>query len=215
MLKIVIGNKKYSSWSLRGWLGVRMSGAPYEEVLVPLDLPETAENIKKFSPSGRVPALIDGEVNVWDSLAICEYLNEKFPQAQLWPADAAARALARSVAAEMHSGFVNLRNDCSMKILRQYPPKPLRKETQADVDRIQQIWETCLSRSGGPWLFGARPCIADAYYAPVVSRFRTYSIPLSSAAKAYCDTAWAWPFVQDWVKGAEAETVKAALHETD
>src|SRR3954447_25212781 len=128
MLKIVIGNKQVLSWSLRGWLGVKLSGAPAEEVLVALDMPDTAENIRKLSPSGRVPALVDGAVSVWDSLAICEYLNEKFPQAQMWPADAAARATARSVSAEMHSGFVNLRNDCSMRILKQYPYKPLRAE---------------------------------------------------------------------------------------
>ena len=212
MLKIVVGNKKYSSWSLRGWLGVKLSGAPFEEVVVPLDMPETAQNIRKFSPSGRVPALIDGALTVWDSLAICEYLNEKFPQAQMWPDDPPARALARSVSAEMHSGFLNLRNDCSMKIVQQYPYKPLRKETQAEVDRIVGIWEQCL-QSGGPWLFGARPCIADVMYAPVVSRFHTYAIPVSGAAKAYRDTVWAWPALQEWVKDAQAETLRAKFHE--
>jgi glutathione S-transferase len=215
MLKIVIGNKRVSSWSLRGWLGVKLSGAPAEEVVVALDTPETAENIRKVSPSGKVPALVDGGVTVWDSLAICEYLNEKFPQARLWPADAAARATARSVSAEMHSGFPNLRNDCSMKIVKQFPYKPLRPETQKEVDRIVAIWSECLAKSGGPWLFGSKPCIADAMYAPVVSRFRTYSIPVSGAAKSYCDTVWAWPFVQEWVRGAEAETLRATLHDDD
>ena len=213
MLKIVVGNKKYSSWSLRGWLAVRMTGQPYEEIVVALDMPDTAESIRRFSPSGRVPALIDGNVTVWDSLAIGEYLNEKFPQALLWPADAAARALARSVSAEMHSGFVNLRNDCSMKIVVQKPYKPLRAETQADADRIVALWEQCLSKSGGPWLFGSRPCLADAFYAPVVSRFRTYSIPVAAAASKYCETVWAWPFVLDWVRDAHAETLRAKLHE--
>lgn len=213
MLKIVVGNKKYSSWSLRGWLGLKLAGAPYEEVVIGLDLPDTAAQIRKYSPSGRVPALIDGSVTVWDSLAICEYLNEKFPQAQLWPADPAARALARSVSAEMHSGFSNLRNDCSMKIVKQYPARALRAETQADVDRIVAIWEQCLSKSGGPWLFGAKPCIADAMYAPVVSRFRTYSIPVSGAAKAYCETVWSWAPVQEWVEGARAEELRANRYE--
>src|SRR3954447_26307256 len=177
MLKIVLGNKKYSSWSLRPWLALKLAGAPFEEQVVALDMPDTAANIRKYSPSGRVPALIDGSLTIWDSLAICEYLNEKFPQAQLWPADAAQRARARSISAEMHSGFTNLRNDCSMKIVKQYPYKPLRPDTQKDVDRIVAIWEECLRRNGGRFLFGNEPCIADAFYAPVVSRFRTYSVP--------------------------------------
>jgi glutathione S-transferase len=213
MLKVVVGNKKYSSWSLRPWLVLKHTGVPFEETVVALDMPDTAQNIRKLSPSGRVPALIDGEVTVWDSLAVCEYLNEKLPEKRLWPKDSAARARARSVAAEMHSGFVNLRNDCSMKIVQQYPPKKLRPETQADVDRIVEIWEDCLKRSGGPYLFGKELCIADAFYAPVVSRFRTYSIPVSGAAKAYCDAIWAWPALQAWVADAEKETLRAKLHE--
>ena len=213
MLKIVIGNKKYSSWSMRPWLVLQETGAPFEEILIGLDLPDSAQQIRKYSPSGRVAALIDGETTVWDSLAICEYLHEKFPQAQLWPKDSRQRALARSVCAEMHSGFANLRNDCSMKILKTFPPKPLRAETQAEVDRIVEIWTGCLQKSGGPWLFGKKPGIADAMYAPVVSRFRTYSIPVSGAAKAYCETSWAWPAVQKWVEGAQAESLRAKRYE--
>ena len=213
MLKIVVGNKKYSSWSLRGWLGVKLAGVPFEEIVVALDMPDTAQNIRRYSPSGRVPSLIDGEVNVWDSLAICEYLADKFPKAGLWPADPAQRALARSASAEMHSGFANLRNDCSMKITETKPYKPLRPEVQAEVARIVELWEDCLRRSGGPYLFGAKPCIADAFYAPVVSRFRTYSIPVSAAAQKYCDTVWAWPAMQEWVEAARKETLRAKLHE--
>ena len=213
MLKIVVGNKKYSSWSLRGWLALRLAGAPYEEIVVPLDMPETAQNIRKYSPSGRVPALIDGDVTVWDSLAIAEYLHEKFPDRRLWPKDATERARARSVSAEMHSGFANLRNDCSMRILQQYPYKPLRAPTQAEVDRIIELWEECLKRSGGPHLFGKDLCIADAFYAPVVSRLRTYSIPVSGAAKGYCDAIWAWPALQQWVADAQRETLRAKFHE--
>ena len=213
MLKIVLGNKKYSSWSLRPWLALKLTGAPFEEQVVALDMPDTAANIRKYSPSGRVPALIEGELTVWDSIAICEYLNEKFPQAQLWPKDAALRARARSVSAEMHSGFTNLRNDCSMKIVQQYPYKPLRPETQADVDRIAAIWAGCLEASKGPWLFGARPTIADCMYAPVVSRFRTYSIPISGAARAYADHVWSWPILQEWVAAAREEKLVAKLHE--
>jgi glutathione S-transferase len=213
MLKIIVGNKKYSSWSLRAWLVLKHAGVPFEEIVVGLDLPDTATNIRKYSPSGRVPALIDGDVTVWDSLAIAEYLNEKFPDKRLWPQGAGERARARSVAAEMHSGFANLRNDCSMKILQQYPYKAPRPETQAEIDRIVAIWEDCLQRSGGPFLFGKEPCIADAFYAPVVSRVRTYSLPVSGAARAYCDTIWAWPAVQAWVADAQRETLRAKLHE--
>jgi glutathione S-transferase len=213
MLKIVVGNKKYSSWSLRGWLVLKHAGVPYEEIVVPLDMPDTAENIRKHSPSGRVPALIDSDLTVWDSLAISEYLNEKFPEKRLWPQDVAQRARARSVTAEMHSGFANLRNDCSMKIVDQYAYKPLRPQTQAEVDRIVVLWEECLQKSGGPFLFGKQPCIADAFYAPVVSRFRTYSIPVAGAAKAYCDAIWGWPALQAWVADAKRETLRAKFHE--
>jgi glutathione S-transferase len=214
MLKIVLGNKKYSSWSLRPWLVLKQTGAPFEEVVIGLDLPDTALNIRKFSPSGRVPALIDGEVTVWDSLAICEYLNEKFPEKHLWPANAAQRAHARSIAAEMHSGFADLRNDCSMKIVEQFPSKALRPETQGDVDRIVAIWTGCLSKSGGPFLFGKNFTIADAMYAPVVSRFRTYAIPAPGAAQKYCDTIWAFPPLQEWVAAARAETLRLKRYET-
>lgn len=213
MLKIVVGNKKYSSWSLRGWLGVKLAGAPYEEVVVALDMPDTAENIRRHAPSGRVPALVDGDLTVWDSLAICEYLHEKFPDRGLWPAESKARAEARSVSAEMHSGFANLRNDCSMRIVEERPRKPLRPETQAEVDRIVEIWNAALKKSGGPYLFGKAPCIADAFYAPVVSRFRTYSIPVSGAARQYCETIWKWPALQEWVAAARAETLRAKFHE--
>ncbi len=213
MLKIVVGNKKYSSWSLRPWLVLKHAGVPFEEIVVPLDMPDTAANIRKYSPSGRVPALIDGDITVWDSLAIAEYLQEKFPGKRLWPKDAAQRARARSLAAEMHSGFANLRNDCSMKIVQRYPYKPLRPDTQAELDRIVASWEDCLKRSGGPFLFGKEPCIADAFYAPVVSRVRTYSIPVSGAAKAYCDAIWAWPALQAWVVDAQRETLRAKFHE--
>lgn len=213
MLKIVVGNKKYSSWSLRGWLGLKLTGAPFEEVVVALDMPDTASNIRRYSPSGRVPALIDGDVTVWDSLSICEYLHEKFPDRALWPRERAARAEARSISAEMHSGFANLRNDCSMRIVEQRPFKPLRPETQADVERVFAIWGDALRKSGGPWLFGKEPCIADAFYAPVVSRLRTYSIPVSAAVRQYCDTIWSWPALQEWVAAASAETLRARFHE--
>ena len=213
MLKIVIGNKNYSSWSMRGWLALRLTGAELEEIVVGLDLPDTAEKIRKYSPSGRVPCLIDGDLAVWDSLAIAEYLAEKFPDKPLWPKDRAERARARSVAAEMHSGFANLRNDCAMKMRASFPAKTLRPETQAEVDRILAIWEDCLKRSGGPYLFGKAFTIADAFYAPVVSRLRTYSIPVRGPAKAYTEAVWATAIVQEWFAGAKAETLRAARYE--
>jgi len=213
MLKIVVGNKRYSSWSLRPWLLLKHGAIPFEEIVVPLDMPDTAQNIRKHSPSGRVPALIDGNLTVWDSLAIAEYLAERFPEKSFWPADPARRARARSISAEMHSGFASLRNECSMKIVQKYPYKPLQPQTQADVDRIVSLWEECLRESGGPFLFGSQPCIADAFYAPVVSRFRTYSIPVSPSAQAYCETIWGWPALQAWVADAERETLRAKFHE--
>lgn len=213
MLKIVIGNKKYSSWSLRPWVALKHTGAPFEEEVIGLDQPDTDGNIRRFSPSGKVPALLDGKLTVWDSLAICEYLNEKFPAAKLWPEDPAQRALARSVSAEMHSGFQSLRNECGMKILEQFPAKELSPATRADVDRIVSLWSDCLAKSGGPFLFGARPCIADAMYAPVVSRLRTYAIAVSGAPRAYCETMWRWEPLQAWVEGARSETLRAKRYE--
>src|SRR6516164_5477387 len=156
-LKIVIGNKKYSSWSLRGWLALKHTGEPFEEILVPLDQPSTREQLLRHSPSGRVPVLIDGDTVVWDSLAICEYLNERFPDRNLWPKDATARAMARSVSAEMHSGFFALREHLPMKFRETFPSKPLRPDVKADISRILQLWNDCRSRfgAGGPFLFGA------------------------------------------------------------
>jgi glutathione S-transferase len=213
MIKIVIGNKRYSSWSLRPWLVLKHFGVPFEETVIGLDLPDTDEKIRKLSPSGRVPAIIDGGLTVWDSLAICEYLAETHAGRGLWPKDAATRARARSVSAEMHSSFQNLRNDCSMKILETFAPAKLRPETQADVARINAIWNECLAKSGGPFLFGDF-CIADAMYAPVVTRFRTYGLPAEGAAKAYLDTMWNLPAMQAWVEGARQETLRARRYET-
>lgn len=212
-MKIVIGNKKYSSWSLRPWLALKLTGTAFEETVIPLDMDDTAQNIRNYSPSGRVPALVDGSLTVWDSFAICEYLHEKFPQAQLWPADPGQRARARSVSAEMHSGFTNLRNDCAMKIVEEKPASRLRPETQADVARIVEIWGECLKAGGGPFLFSKKPCIADCFYAPVVSRFRTYKIDAPPAVRPYMDAVWAWPALQEWVSGARAETIRAKHHE--
>src|SRR5262245_24850522 len=177
-LKLVIGNKNYSSWSMRPWLALRAGHIPFEEIFIPLYTGQTdKDRILGFTRSGKVPALIDGDLTVWDSLAIIEYLAERFPDAKLWPQDRAARAHARSVSAEMHSGFMPLRNECGMNLHRPVGAVELSDDARANVARIQEIWADCHSRYGkdGPFLFGAFGG-ADAMFAPVVHRFRTYAI---------------------------------------
>src|SRR6185503_9799664 len=171
MLKLVIGNKNYSSWSMRPWLALRANDIPFEEVFIPLYTDDKADKdrILSFSRAGKVPVLIDGDVTVWDSLAIIEYLAERFPEARLWPQDRAARAHARSISAEMHSGFLPLRNECGMNLHRPVRAVTLSAEAEANVARIQDIWTECSKRHGksGPFLFGAFTA-ADAMFAPVV-----------------------------------------------
>jgi glutathione S-transferase len=212
VLTIVVGNKNYSSWSLRGWLMLRKTGQKFEEVVVPLDQPDTAASIKKYSPSGRVPVLLDGDVTVWDSLAIGEYLAEKHPAAKLWPQDRASRALARSISAEMHSGFVALRTHCPMK-MRERIQQGTPPEALADAARVQDIWNSTLQKHGGPFLFGSFT-IADAMFAPVVSRFRTYSLPLSGPAVAYAEAVWNDPDFQVWYEAARTETLRLPKYES-
>src|SRR5262249_25991333 len=189
-------------------------GARFEEQVVPLDQPATAEQIRKFSPSGRVPVLIDGDTVVWDSLAICEYLNERFPERNLWPKDAKVRAMARSVSAEMHSGFTALREQLPMKFRETFPPKPLQPNVKADISRILQLWNDCRARfgTGGPFLFGSFT-IADAMYTPVVSRFKTYAVPLEGSAAAYAEAIWSMPSVAEWLAAARAETYRMPRYE--
>lgn len=204
-MTLVIGTKRFSSWSLRPWLAAKMAGAEFDEVLIALRQPETKAEILKHSPSGKVPCLIHGGLAVWDSLAICEYLAELHPT--LWPEGREARAVARSVSAEMHSGFPNLRNVCSMDIGAVTPLAEVPPEVQAEVDRIQALWNDYRARfgakAGGPFLFG-RFSIADAMYAPVVSRFTTFAIKLDPVSQAYCDAIWSLPAMQEW-KQAVAE----------
>jgi glutathione S-transferase len=202
---LYVGNRNYSSWSLRGTLLVRQSGIPCKEVVIPLDTDETAQKIAAVSPSGRVPALhIDGLV-VWDSLAIAEFLHERKPEAGLWPKDPAARALARCVSAEMHAGFMALRSQLPMDIRAKHKV-PSTDEVRDDVARVDALWNTCRATygRGGDYLFGAW-CAADAMYAPVVSRFRTYGIKLSPVARRYADAVWQWPALQSLVAEAAAE----------
>jgi len=206
---LVIGNKNYSSWSLRAWLALRLGRVDFEEVRIALDQPQTKSEILARSPSGKVPCLIDGPLVVWDSLAICETVNERCVAGTLWPADADARAQARAVSAEMHSGFAALRTHMPMDIRAHRPERGAttlqRSDVAADVARIQSIWTDCLSRSSGPLLFG-RFTIADAFYAPVVTRFRTYGVALAPVLSAYCDAVLALPAMREWVEAAQAET---------
>ena len=215
-LTLIIGNKNYSSWSLRPWLLLRQAGIPFEEVRIPLYAPGSTEALAAWSPSGKVPALHDGDLRVWDSLAICEYLAERFPEKQLWPADAAARAVARSVSAEMHAGFAALRQHMSMNIRARRPGQGRTPECLADVERILAIWTDCRARfgSGGDFLFG-RFSIADAMYAPVALRFQTYGVALTGAAKDYADAVLALPAVREWVADGVAETERIAAFERD
>ncbi len=209
-LQLVIGNKNYSSWSMRPWLAMRAGNIAFEEIFIPLytDNKADKERILSFTRSGKVPALIDGDVTVWDSLAIIEYVAERFPEARLWPQDPARRAHARSISAEMHSGFLPLRNECGMNLHRPVRAISLSADARAHVARIEQIWMDCREHHGGsgPYLFGAFTG-ADAMFAPVVHRFRTYAIEIGPEARAYMETMMALPAFQEWTKAGLAETL--------
>ena len=209
-LKLYIGNKVYSSWSLRGWLAVKQSGLPFEEEVVPLydDAWEQRRLAPEFAASnGKVPVLWDGDIAAWDSLAIIDYLADRVGQDRFWPADDAARALARSMAAEMHAGYSALRSAHTMNLRHAYPPEPLTHEVAADVQRIMALWDQAKRQygQGGDYLFGGFGAV-DIMFAPVVTRFRTYSIPLPSFASDYCEAVRAHPFMVEWAEGAARES---------
>jgi glutathione S-transferase len=208
MTTLVIGNKSYSSWSLRPWLVLTQAGVPFEEEVVPLDQPETRSRILARSPSGRVPVLYDGDVVVWDSLAIAEYVAERHPDRQLWPADVAARAYCRAVSAEMHAGFAALREHLPMNLRRTGRPRAdsIPPAVASDIARIKAIWRECRARfgRGGELLFGGFT-IADAMYAPVVTRFGSYGVPLDGDERRYADAIEALPAMRAWREGAAAE----------
>ncbi|HUQ52334.1 MAG TPA: glutathione S-transferase family protein [Gammaproteobacteria bacterium] len=203
--KLYVGNRNYSSWSIRGSLLVRQSGLDCDEMVIPLDHEDSVERIAAVSPSGRVPVLHADGIVVWDSLAIAEFLHERHPSAGLWPRDFAARALARSVSAEMHSGFGALRSQMPMD-MRARHTVPRTAELVKDIARIDALWIACRAAhgSGGEFLFGAWSA-ADALYAPVVSRFRTYGVELSPVARAYANAVWQWPALQALAAEAAAE----------
>ncbi|MFM9978777.1 MAG: glutathione S-transferase family protein [Sphingomonadaceae bacterium] len=208
-LKLIIGNKAYSSWSLRGWLACRQSGLPFEETVVPLYDGAWMERraSEDLAPSsGRVPILWDGDTVVWDSLAILEHLNEKTGNTRFWPTEPAARAMARSIAAEMHASFAALRTECSMNLRRTFPETRLSDEATSDVARIQRLWAQARARFGGSgdFLFGDFGA-ADIMFAPVVTRFVTYAVPVSRFAERYIDAVTAHPFMQDWIAAAHEE----------
>lgn len=213
---LVIGNKNYSSWSMRPWIALRAAGIPFEEIVIPIYEPGSKERFLQHSPAGKVPILLDGEVRVWESLAILEYVAERFPQAGLWPAEVAARAHARAIAAEMHAGFVPLRRHCPMNMWRPVKARELPPDVAANVSRIDAIFADCRERfgKGGPFLFG-RFGTADAMYAPIVSRLHTYGVGVGGVAKAYMEAVMALPAWGEWRAAALKEPWLLAEDEVD
>ncbi len=203
-MKLIFANRNYSSWSLRAWLVLRHFGIPFDEDLVLLSGEGWQQNIRKKSPSGKVPVLVDGEAVVPETIAIIEYLNDKFPAKGIWPSGRIERARARSVSAEMHGGFGALRNTAPMNLRASHPGKVELEPIAADLRRIEQIWGDLTSESGGPYLFG-KFTAADAMFAPVATRIRTYALPASDAAMEYVEAIYALPAFQEWLAAAIAE----------
>lgn len=203
--RLTISSKNYSSWSLRGWLLCRMAGLDVVEERVDIDAPEARQELLLLSPSVLVPRLVHDGVTVWDTLAIAEYVNEIAPGAQLLPADRVVRAHCRSVSGEMHSGFHNLRSALPMNLKAQHKKFKIFSGARPDVERVRTIWTECLEKYGGPYLFGDRLTVADAMYAPVCTRFRTYAVELDPLLDGYCATIFDWPLLKEWTEGALAE----------
>jgi glutathione S-transferase len=202
---LTISSKNYSSWSLRGWLLCRMAGLDFKEELLSHDDPSTRAELLLLSPSFLVPCLTHNGLKVWDTLALAEYLHEQFPQAGLLPSDPAARSHCRSISGEMHSGFSNLRSALPMNLKAHYRGFKIWAAAQADIDRVTTIWRDCLNTYGGPYLFGARPTLADAMYAPVTTRFTTYDVKLDRQCADYCETIQALPDMMEWIEDAKSE----------
>ena len=207
-LTLVIGNKNYSSWSLRAWLAMKASGATFQEIVIPLDEPNTRQEILRHWRNGKVPILKHGEITVWESLSICEYAAELFPEAGLWPSETRPRAIARSLCSEIHAGFAALRQNMPMNVRSRFPDEGRKPGVQEDINRITAIWRRGRDRFGeslgGPFLFGSFT-VVDAMFAPIVSRFRTYAVELGEVEAAYADAIWAYPAMQEWAKAAQAE----------
>jgi glutathione S-transferase len=215
-LTLVIGNKKYSSWSFRPWIAMKVAGIPFEEIVISLDAADFKARVSKISGNGKVPTLVDGTVHVWESLAILEYLAEKYLATNLWPADSQARAHARAIAAEMHAGFIPLRRHCPMSFRRPVKKRELTPEAAADIQRIDTMWSECRTSfgQGGAFLFGAFGA-ADAMYAPVVSLFETYAVEVRPISRAYMEAVIALPAWQEWKAAALKEPWVLAEYEGD
>ncbi|MFT3986685.1 glutathione S-transferase family protein [Aestuariivirga sp.] len=215
-LTLVIGNKNYSSWSLRPWMALTMAGIPFNEIVIPLDQPDTKEKISAHSAAGRVPVLHHGRTVIWDSMAIIEYAAELFPEKNLWPKMIAARAMARSASAEMHSGFFALRNACPMNLKRGKKPVPMDDAVRADIARIESLWADCRARfaKSGKFLFG-KFSAADAMFAPVVTRFETYEVPVSGSTRSYMDAVMGTPAFTSWKDAALKENWVVPSDEVD
>jgi glutathione S-transferase len=211
---LTISSKNYSSWSLRGWLLCRMAGLDFEEKPVDLSHSDARQELLLLSPSVLVPRLTHGTISVWDTLAIAEYLHEIAPEAGLLPADRATRAHCRSVSGEIHSGFYNLRSALPMNLRARHERFKIFSGARPDVERVKAIWTECLDLHGGPFLFGA-PTMADAMWAPVCTRFRTYSVELDPRLQAYCQAIFDWPLMQEWTEGALAEADEIAELEVE
>jgi glutathione S-transferase len=206
-LHLIIGNKAYSSWSMRPWLAMKAMGLSFRETVIPLYEPSSPAEIRKYSAAGKVPTLQHGSITVWESLAILEYLADAFYDKPWWPSDPHARAVARSISSEMHAGFQPLRQQMGMNLRKVYPARPIAPEVQDNITRIQSMWSECRAKfgAGGPFLFGAFSN-ADAMYAPVVTRFKTYSVDLNPVCRAYSDAVLAHPDVKQWYADAAKET---------
>ena len=215
-LHLVIANKNYSSWSLRPWLAMTMAGLPFDETIIPLDLPSTKKQIAEHSGAGRLPVLHHGKITIWETLAILEYLAETFPEKNLWPKSKSARARARAISNEMHAGFTGLRNSCPMNLRRTPKPIKLNEETNAEIIRIEEIWRECRNTfgKGGKFLFG-KFCIADAMFAPVVTRFDNYAISVGRDTRAYMDVVMATKAFQKWKSAALEESWITPHYEVD
>jgi glutathione S-transferase len=202
---LTIASRNYGSWSLRGWLLCKLAGLDFEEQVVASDDPSTRAELLLLSPSFLVPCLTHNGIRVWDTLAIAEYLSEVLPDAGVLPASLAARAHCRSISGEMHAGFSNLRSALPMNLKAHHPGFKVWAGALADIERISTIWRECLAESGGPFLFSAAPCMADAMFAPVVTRFLTYDVALDSDCAAYCRAVMEMPAMQEWIEAAQAE----------
>ena len=218
MLKLIIGNKAYSSWSLRGWLAVKQSGLPFEEITVPMfdeDWDKRRAGDEFAPPGGKVPVLWDDKTVIWDSLAIVEWLADKTDRARYWPVDDVARGMARSMAAEMHSSYATLRREYGMNVRKQFPPREMSDDARAEIVRILELWAQARARhgSGGPYLFGTFGAV-DIMFAPVVTRFVTYSVPVPRFAAAYMEAILAHPWMREWIEAAQQEPWVIEQYET-